>query len=372
MRLALLLGALLALHDVFPSDLEAESTLTEAKLLLFGGDRQGAADMYASWLEENPASAQAPVIFDRYFCLEQNLAPLLGAGQRILKTAQKGVLLSATMTKIARLLEVTGRTEEACEGYLSAYAHGGSSSDLEAASLISLEMNDLTTLEAALSRMEDTTDEGLELLGACLSLQKGDTDPATIALRRIADTTSDPSVALKALWVSYETAVWTGNLAARRQVSGVLQERFPRSPEWAIAASGAGQTGQRPLPDITLLPLPGNFLLDQPASSQTGSSSGAAQEAPSHPVTSGQEIMSASMRRTFSVQAGSFQVKENADDMISELTRKGFAPFLRKDAFQGRSLYRVLTGSHLSAEEALTLIERLRQSGFSGFLLGEQ
>jgi cell division septation protein DedD len=369
MRLPILLGVLLTSWCSFASGLGTDSTLSEARLLLLDRDRQGAADMYAFWLEANPASAQAPVIFEQYFSLEQNLASLLDAGSRLLKTAQRGLLLSTTMVKVARLFEVAGRTEEAREGYLSAYARGETASALEAAFLISLEMNDIAAMQTALSKMLDTTSERQKLLDACLGFQKGDVGPADEALRGIADTANDQTVALRALWMSYTAAMRTGNLAARREVASLLQARFPRSPECAIAVSDAATAGQISPPGITLLALPGNLLIDQAAGNPPSLSPSAAPEAVTTPE---QGTPSVSLQRTFSVQSGSFQMKENADDLISELTRKGFAPSLRVEAFQGKPLYRVLAGNRLSEDEATALASRLRVSGFSAFMLSDQ
>lgn len=64
-------------------------------------------------------------------------------------------------------------------------------------------------------------------------------------------------------------------------------------------------------------------------------------------------------------------MKENADDLIGELTRKGFSPTLRIDALSGKPLYRVFAGKGLSVEEARVLLDRLHQAGFSGYLLSD-
>jgi len=93
-------------------------------------------------------------------------------------------------------------------------------------------------------------------------------------------------------------------------------------------------------------------------------------------------------------------MKENADDLISELTKKGFSPTLRIDALegsapgaqgsasgtqgsasgtqgsasgsQGKSLYRVFAGTGLAVDEARALLDKLHEAGFSGFLLNDQ
>ncbi len=72
------------------------------------------------------------------------------------------------------------------------------------------------------------------------------------------------------------------------------------------------------------------------------------------------------------MQAGSFKVKENADDLIAELTRRGFSPVLRQETLQGKDHYRVFAATGLDAEQARATIARLKQLGFSGFVVSEK
>ena len=247
--------------------LGGDQTLQEARLDLMGADSEGAAGMYASWLEANLTSAEAPVIFNRYFSLEQNLPLLMEAGKKFLAGAQKGAGLSATMARIARLFEVAGKAEDARDAYLSAFARGETSA-LESAFLVSLEMNDVNALQSALSEMKNAAGEKLELLAACIAFQKGDIGPAEASLIRIASTANDQSVCLRALWMSYEAAVRCGDSSSRQQAVKLLGERFPRSPEYAIVVSDAPATRPRTGPGVTLLALPGSFLIEQPAAGQ--------------------------------------------------------------------------------------------------------
>jgi cell division septation protein DedD len=367
-------------------------TLQEAKLDLLGADLEGAAAMYASWLDANASSAEAPVIFNRYFSLEQNLPSLLEAGKKLLGAAQKGPFVSETMARIAWLFEVAGKPEDARDAYLSAFAHGELSA-LESAFLVSLEMNDMNALQSALAEMKDAAGESRELLGACLAFQQGDIGTAAAAFIRISSSTSNQSVALKALWMSYEAALRSGDSAGRQQAVKLLGERFPHSPEYAIVASEASATVQRASPGVTLLALPGSFLIEAPAGGpavnpQPTQLAGPAQSAPDQklpaasdatdgkastlPASPAQVGSPSTLQRSLCVQAGSFQMKENADDLIAELTRKGFSPTLRTETRQGKSLYRVVAGSGLSVEDARVLLDRLHQAGFSGYLLSDQ
>ena len=69
------------------------------------------------------------------------------------------------------------------------------------------------------------------------------------------------------------------------------------------------------------------------------------------------------------VQAGSFQVRENADYLAADLLRTGFRPIVREEAGQGVVHYRVFAGTGLEADQAKELLSKLVQAGFSGFLV---
>jgi cell division septation protein DedD len=75
--------------------------------------------------------------------------------------------------------------------------------------------------------------------------------------------------------------------------------------------------------------------------------------------------------KTFAVQAGSFQVRENADELVKDLARAGFAAIVREGSAQGRSVFRVFAATGLDRESAAVLLERLRSAGYSGFTVAE-
>ncbi len=429
MRLTRLLTILLASCAIPASASALDSALQEARLEEMAGDRQGAAHMLASWLDSNPGSAQAPVVMFRYLAEEQNLSSLLEVGKRFLQSARAGGALPETMARLARLFEAAGKTEEARDAYLAAFAKGAPASALESAFLLSLEMNDVDALQSSLASMKDSETERVDFLRACVSFQKGDSGPANAELARIADSATDQSVVLRALWMSYQIAVRSGDPAARLLATRRLQAKFPQSPEYAIVAA-EGSTTARDSANVSLMALPGRFLGGSPSPEPPSSSpapagvstvppaapapaaaTAAATTPPAvatipavEPSSAGAPGSQAALdsatstapptsQKTLSVQAGSFQMKENADDLISELTKKGFSPTLRIDALegsapgaqgsasgtqgsasgsQGKSLYRVFAGTGLAVDEARALLDKLHEAGFSGFLLNDQ
>jgi hypothetical protein len=65
-------------------------------------------------------------------------------------------------------------------------------------------------------------------------------------------------------------------------------------------------------------------------------------------------------------------MKENADDLVAELTRQGFTPVVRQESLQGGDHFRVFAATGLDGEQARTLIARLKKLGFSGFAVTEK
>ncbi len=389
-RLFALISASLALCAAIARANGLDPALQEARLEQMGRDREGAARMYAVWLDANPGSAQAPAVFDRYFTTEQDLSSLLDTGEKFLMAADKGALLGESMERIARLFEIAGKTEEARDAFLSSFAHGGSFSSLESAFLLSLQMNDADALQSTRSAAKGAENEIMDFFAACAALQKGEYGPASASLSRIADTAADQSIALKALWLGYRMAARSGDPAARQVALRRLQARFPRSPEYALAVADDSTAGSRASSSVSVMPLPDRFFSEASDSSKT--ISGPSVPAPQGTASQGtapqgqasrdnqappdkaspDQAPTAAAGSALSVQAGSFQMKENADDLIAELTRKGFSPTLRIDAQQGKPLYRVFAGSGLSVDEARALLDRLHGAGFSGFLLKDQ
>ena len=334
-------------------------TLMEARLEQMAGDRSGAAHTYSFWLDTNRGSPGAPVVFSRYFEAESSLPAMLDAARKLLRTAEKGIAVPGTFARIARLFEIAGKTEEARDAWLAAYSKGGPVSALEAAFLLSVEMNDMEALQSALASMKDAPAERLQFLQACMASQRGDSAAANEALLHTADTSTDDAIVLKALWMSYELAVRSGAATAREVALEKLHARFPLSPEYAMASAGSGAASQHPA-SVVPLALPGNFFSNSPAL-----------PLPPDPASVEQSGTPTSTP-ALSVQAGSFQMKENADDLVAELGRKGFSSTVKIDSAQGKPLYRVFAGTGLTGDDARALLDRLHGAGFSGFLMKDQ
>ena len=74
----------------------------------------------------------------------------------------------------------------------------------------------------------------------------------------------------------------------------------------------------------------------------------------------------------FAVQAGSFQMKENADDLVLELGKRGFSASVLHDQAQGRDRWRVFAGTGLEQDAAEAVRLKLSAAGFTGFLVRDK
>jgi cell division septation protein DedD len=74
----------------------------------------------------------------------------------------------------------------------------------------------------------------------------------------------------------------------------------------------------------------------------------------------------------YTVQIGSFGVSENAENLVSEITGKGFSGFLSEATVGGKPLFRVRVGPFADLPEAEEAKRLLGAMGYSGFVVRER
>jgi cell division protein FtsN len=354
------------------------------------GDLDGAASALAQWLSGNAGSAEAAGVFDSYVRVEQDFPKLLQTAAGFLKTGKGVPGAAAQFERIARLFDLSGRIEEARNAYLAAHAEGAPDATLVSAFLLSLGMNDVESMTDALVRLKGRSPSSEILLQALSDLRTGDRAAARAALVGLAEQTGNPDLALKSLWVLYQAAQREGDTAGQSNARAKLAKRFASAPETALAAgaAGAGSPSGRqvvlpaPAPDaVGSAPasaqpqtapdaVPAVSGQAQPSSPAASTPAAPAASAPSAPAASTPAAPTAGAR--YSVQAGSFQTKENADDLLRELGNRGFSATVLRDQVQGRDRWRVFAGSGLEREAAETVRLKLSAAGFPGFVIQDR
>jgi cell division septation protein DedD len=361
--------------------LTADPLISRAQQREKAGDTEGAARLYASWLQANAGASGATRVFSRYFRMEHDFFALRNASLSLLATAHGQPGAADQFAEIARLFELGGMTGEARDAYLSAYGEGAGNRTLVSAFLLSLQMYDTDAMAKCLAPLESREGSAGPLLRALADIQAGHGEAAGAALARLADSSLEPDVALKARWVMYETARAAGDQKGQADARARLSADFPSAPETALVSTARTAT-------VVLFPSPDIFVTgdapDQPSTaiqmgetSQPPAASPASVPAQAPSVSQTTEPAEPPQTQTtepakLSVQAGSFQVKENADDLFAELSNRGFSPIQKMETIQGREHYRVFAGVGLDPVQARALLAKLLQLGFSGILVTEK
>ena len=370
-----------------------EPLIAHALQLEKAKDSEGAAKLLSAWLDMNPGAPGAAEIFGSYMRTEQNLPALFDASSRFLRSGRGTPGAAIQFERIARLFDLAGRIEEARNAYVAAHDEGAPDSTIVSAFLLSLQMNDIDAMAACIQKMPGKGGSTELFLRALSGVRGGDPSAARAQLIGLAEQTGSPDVALKALWVLYEAARKSGDSAGQAVLRAKLTGRFAAAPEAALLqAPAVAGSAQRAL--VIQMPAPGPFdagpapistAPQQAAPGQAAPAQAAPVQAPSQaapqptqPAPAGapdvtpaeQPALIASP--TLSVQAGSFVMKENADDLVAELTRRGFAPVMIHDSSQGRDRYRVMVGTGLAADAAKGILKKLSDAGFRGFLMQDK
>jgi cell division septation protein DedD len=148
-----------------------------------------------------------------------------------------------------------------------------------------------------------------------------------------------------------------------------LEARFPASPE-ALLAAGSGRRASLPM---RLLP---SAPPDQPASGSQArlpaeGAAGAHNPPKAAPPEAAGPAPAVPATQKSLVQAGSFRDLENARDLARDLEARGFEARVVEKPLGETRYYRVVVGPEQSPQEAQTLILRLKDAGYEGFLLLE-
>ncbi len=320
---AFLLGWAAAVAAAEPPDLDEAARREQT------GDREGAIGIYRAWLLENPDPGRADTVFAELFRLESDLADLLEL------SSAKG-LGPVPLLALSRLAEMSGRLEEARTLAERAGEAGAGIEATVSGALLALEMNDTQGAASALESLRAQGDGWATLIDGYRDLAADQRDLSREKLGRAAESTVE-ALAVAALWGLYECSRRSGDAEGTAAAAAAIASRLPGSPEEALL-TGRASPGTSPA----------QFTAPSPQSAASAAKVG-----------------------VFSVQAGSFLVRENADELAADLAKKGFSPVVRQESIQGKTLFKLYAGIDMEREQAVSLAESLRRAGYAGFLISE-
>jgi hypothetical protein len=267
------------------------------------------------------------------------------------------------------LFELSGDLEEAAALYRREFSDHRTASALDAAARLEIEMNDTP---ADVGTAGSYPDGHNGIVSGYRALQLGDPVKARRSFAQVLDSPWSQEAQLQAMYGLFLAALPGKDPGEIHAAAELLGASFPLSPEYAIArVQGSG--GGTGAPRIFLASVPGQFLdndlrdgppplTETPPGSSSTTQSGQAQRQDGGAIKPAQRV---------SIQVGAYQMRENADDMVSELKKRGFPAEVRQISISGKAFYKAFAAVSLEETRAKDLLVRLREEGFEGYLLPE-
>jgi cell division septation protein DedD len=349
-----LLAPLLLLLVLLPAGIRAQEAEKPEELLrradsLAAGDAADGVALYRQWLRDNPESDSFAQVLQRAVAACREASEALRLLAEFSPRLRDPAAREASLERQWALLRLSGRVEEAL---IAQIALPETPARLVERAGLCLELG-LTgeaeqLLGRALERGDTETSAAARLLLARVYLATERGAQGERELRALVESRALTRAVPAALLALGEALRQRGDGQEAAEVLAELQARFPASPE-ALLAGGKG--ARYPSQPLRLLPN------EPPAASLPEAALSAAP--------------AAAAPRKVQVQAGSFRDPENARYLVRDLEDRGFEARLTEKTVGEARYYRVVVGQELNAQSAQTLILRLKDAGFEGFLLLE-
>jgi tetratricopeptide (TPR) repeat protein len=333
------------------------------------GDREGAAALYEQWLAANPGSAEFTQVLFHAADIHPQLKSSIALLEKYWAHISDKAAQSAILGKTATLYEISGDFVKAQALFDQAYyANPGEAAFpfLYRSARLLFELGETRKSEdharvvANLCKNPVTKKRAAFLLTRILA-GSGQPEEALRVALRLTEDSSNPTDNESVFLFIFTLADSLGREPERSLALQRLAKDYPDSPEFRLAGQAAGQSRQGA---VTPLPTP-SALLNPLSPGTSVQSSLAPPEKPAVPSTPGAAGPAAS-----AVQTGSFSVRENAEYMVRDLARLGFAAEIREASGRtGSPIYKVVVPLAGGPEEAQKLLIRLKEKSIEGFLL---
>ena len=365
-----------------PLILQGVPTLEEAQSLEEQEKAAAALTAYRQWLKANPSSPQYGDVVLHASALEPDPNRLLeflkSSLDQIKKQGESSGSPAAEIEKITLkiylLQELLGKIDEAWRGYESSEVISPQFKLNQAALLVeqgslerALEVLDGIAALVALSVGKEGFNANRDIIirsrilkARILTLQNK-IDPAERAFRELLALKIESDYLAEALLALFELLIHEKRRSDGAKVLEELKLKFPRSPEYILAqAMWENRMDAAVVFAFSPLRLLNNAL-------------GIAYLPDTAPVVEEKRIplpgRVSSEEPLVLVQAGSFQMKENAEYLVSDLQNLGFAARIVDFTLEDKLYYRVVIDPPMAVKEAQNELMRLKDAGFEGYLL---
>jgi cell division septation protein DedD len=353
-----------------PAFAQSES-LREALNLEKTGEKAASIRIYKLLIARLPPGAEFYSSFEALLRLESDVDSLVGSAHTLLGKAGAATPPHGLAGHYAVISELAGDLETAAGLYRMEYDASGSEDALRAAIALAIEMNDLDTADILIPKCVNSGQKAR--FQAEAAFQKGDSASAQDILAAYLLQAKSSDASLAAMSGSFSMAAAVSDREGALIAAERLAAEFPLSPEAVIATAAIqGENGGKAR--IYAAPVPAQFLVGAqstvsiPSAPAPEPNSAGAAPLPADSVPNDASIP-APPKRNVSVQAGSYLVRENAEDMVKVLREKGFSAVVREQVISGRTYFKALAATSTDISEAKKVLEDLRAKGFDGVLV---
>ena len=346
-------------------------SLQDALDLEKAGEKAASSRIYRLLIARLPPGAEFYSSFEGLLRIESDAGSLVGYARTLLDKAGASTPPHGLSGSYAVISELSGDLETAAGLYRMEYNASGSEDALCAAIALAIEMNDVDNAGILIPKCVDPGQKARFL--AETALLKGDGASAKEILDQYLSQAKSSDASLSALSGSFAVAEAISDREGAVNAAARLAADFPLSPEAVIATAAIqGENGGKAR--IYSAPVPAQFLLgaqsvgSSPIAPATEPDSTDAAPVPEEAVPKDSPVP-AQPARNVSVQAGSYLVRENAEDMVKVLREKGFSAVVREQAISGRTYFKALAATSTDISEARKVLDELRKKGFDGVLV---
>lgn len=338
-------------------------TLEEAKRNEEENKISDAKGIYRNWLKENSGHAEFVIILQHLIQLESNSTDLLAflyEIESLCQTENEKLFISES---IAQFEEFHGNLSKAREYYLYVFNNGKGEkryqSLLSAAQILFKQGMFDKSIEALKIILEYAKDKEIlaktGILVSSIHIARGEWEKAKnnyiSLIKKYKYTKVYPVILLGYL----ECLHFFENKQEIDKVMEVLKKYFPSSPEYSLALTIKGNTGEG---SISYYPSPSSFIHDSEEDEDSR---------PVAPVEPDDEPGG-----PVYIQTGSFIMPENAEDMVNELKKKNITAIIRETTINNTTYFRVFIELESSEPEIINnYILKLKEAGFEGFVVTE-
>jgi len=329
---------ILAAVKIYPES----SLLNDARAAEKTGKYEDAVQLYNKWLNKNTGSDDYYEILIHMLSIEKNPEMALKF-QKGFENKINSENKSDFYERMARTEEMLGYIDEAEKSYRKAWLSSGrvNSKALLSSAVLLFSMGKKDAAEKTAKKVSSESKDNSTIIKSLILLaniyeSSGWNAKAEKLLldvkKRYKNSELMPAV-LASLFKLYKKEK---NAAKSDQIFKELQISFPDSIYYAIVNPDNS--------NIELFPNPG-LLFNMPTERAE------------------KEI------KTYSVQAGSFSVEENAIYLVKDLKSAGFKAYVNGTSINGRKYFRAIIGPINSFKEAQKVVDDLTQKGYSGFIV---